>query len=391
MSHSSESQLSWIDRELAELERAGLLRRRAMRGAAAAARTVIDGQELINFGSNDYLGLAADERLTAAARAVIEDEGWGSGASPAVSGRSRLHARLEARLAELEGTEAALLFSSGFATGAGTIPALVDRGDVIFADAKNHASLIDGCRLSRATTHVYAHADGDALEALLQAHAATAGRRLIVTDSLFSMDGDLAPLVRLAELADAFDCMLMVDEAHATGVFGAQGRGVAEHLGVAERVDVRMGTLSKALGSGGGFVAGSQVLIDWLANRGRSYVFSTAQPAALCAAALAALDIVECEPERREVLLERARQLCSALRAQGWNLGATESQIVPVIVGDAERTMQLAAELRERGLFVPGIRPPTVPPGESLLRISLSYGHTPQMIERLVGALGELV
>jgi 8-amino-7-oxononanoate synthase len=355
---------------------------------------VVHGRELVNFGSNDYLGLAADERLAAAARAAIEREGWGSGASPLVSGRGSSHVELERRLAEFEGVEAALVFPSGFAANAGVIPTLVDEGDAVFGDEKNHASLIDGCRLSKATRFVYPHCDCDALEAMLR-EAGSFRRRLIVTDSLFSMDGDLAPLVRLAELAEQYEAMLMVDEAHATGVFGATGRGVVEHLAAGypnlhKKVPVRIGTLSKALGTGGGFVCGRQSLIDWLANRARTYVFSTAQPGATSAAAVAALDIVAQEPERRTQLLERATELRARLTQQGWNTGRSESQIIPLVVGDPEQTMRFAERLREAGFFVPGIRPPSVPEGESLLRLSLCYHHTPAMIDSLVEELERL-
>jgi 8-amino-7-oxononanoate synthase len=381
--------LAWIDEELQSLERAGLRRRLAVRAGAQTARVTLDGWELVNFGSNDYLGLAADERLVAAAREAIEHEGWGSGASPLVSGRSASHAELERRLAELEGTEAALVFPSGFAANAGVIPALVDEPDAIFADAKNHASLIDGCRLSRAARFVYPHGDCDALQVLLQ-RAAGYRRRLIVSDSLFSMDGDFAPLEQLVELAEQFDAMLLVDEAHATGVIGEQGRGVVEELQLHDRVHIRIGTLSKALGTGGGFVCGRQSLIDWLANRARSYVFSTAQPGAASAAAVVALDIVEQEPFRRRELIERAAELRLRLRNQGWNTGTSASQIIPLLIGDADRTMRLAARLRDAGYFVPGIRPPSVPEGESLLRLSLCYHHTPEMIDELLGELARL-
>ncbi|HEY4232965.1 MAG TPA: 8-amino-7-oxononanoate synthase [Lacipirellulaceae bacterium] len=383
--------LAWIDAELKGLERAGLRRRLAERRGAQAARVVIHGRELVNFGSNDYLGLAADARLAAAARAAIEREGWGSGASPLVSGRGSSHAELERRLAKFEGTEATLVFPSGFAANAGVIPALVEEGDAVFGDAKNHASLIDGCRLSKATRFVYPHCDCDSLESLLR-DAGGFRRRLIVTDTLFSMDGDLAPLVRLAELADEYDAMLMVDEAHATGVFGVTGRGLVEHLeagcpGLHEKVHVRIGTLSKALGTGGGFVCGRQSLIDWLANRARTYVFSTAQPGATSAAGIAALDIVAQEPQRRAKLLERAAELRARLAEQGWNTGRSESQIIPLVVGDPEETMRFAEPLREAGFFVPGIRPPSVPEGESLLRLSLCHHHKPEMIDALVDEL----
>jgi 8-amino-7-oxononanoate synthase len=391
---STHNPLSWIDDALVNLDRAGLRRRLAVRDGSQSARVVLDGRELINFGSNDYLGLASDERLIEAARIASEREGWGGGASPLVSGRGESHAELERQLAEFEGAEAALVFPSGFAANAGVVPALADEGDAIFGDARNHASLIDGCRLSKATRFVYPHRDCAALETMLR-DAGRFRRRLIVTDSLFSMDGDLAPLVEIAELAEHYDAMLMVDEAHATGVFGSNGCGVVEHFAAAcpalkQRVHVRMGTLSKALGSGGGFVCGTQSLIDWLANRARTYVFSTAQPPATSAAAIAALDIGRREPNLRESLLRNAEALRARLREDGWNTGDSESQIIPIIIGDANRTMRLAASLREAGFFVPGIRPPSVPEGESLLRLSLCYHHTPEMIGGLTDALAPI-
>jgi 8-amino-7-oxononanoate synthase len=322
----------------------------------------------------------------AAAAEAATRHGWGSGASPLISGHDLCHRRLERALAEFEGTEAALLFPSGFAANAGTIAALVGPGDVVLTDRKNHASLLDGCRLSRADVRPYPHADCGRLEKLLE-RSGHYRRRLIVTDGLFSMDGDLAPLDGLVELACRYDAMLMVDEAHATGVFGPQGRGTAEHLGVEDRVDVRVGTLSKALGCVGGFVAGSQVLIEWLLNRARPYVFSTAPPAAMAAAAAAALEIVLGEPGRRERLLEQAAELRDTLAREGWDTGRSASQIIPIIVGGPDRAVQLAARLRDRGFFVPAIRPPTVPEGEACLRISLTVGHTAEMIAGLVDAL----
>jgi 8-amino-7-oxononanoate synthase len=386
MSTSNRDPLAWISDELAKLERAGLRRWLAERSSPQAATVTIDGRELVNFGSNDYLGLASDARLAVAAKAAIDREGWGSGASPLVSGRATSHAELERRLAAFEGTEAALVFPSGFAANAGIVPALADEGDAIFADAKNHASLIDGCRLSRAERFIYPHCDCDALEAML-ATSKSFRRRLIATDTLFSMDGDLAPLPRLVKLAGKYDAMLLVDEAHATGVFGEHGRGVVEHFGLHDGVHVRIGTLSKALGTGGGFVCGRQSLIDWLANRARPYVFSTAQPAATSAAAITALDIVASEPHRRRELLDRAAALRARLQAQGWQTGNSDSQIIPLYIGDPDRTMQLAARLRDAGYFIPGIRPPTVPEGESLLRISLCWHHEPKMIEELTDGL----
>ncbi|MEM8864021.1 MAG: 8-amino-7-oxononanoate synthase [Planctomycetota bacterium] len=383
--------LGWIDEQLAQLDKQGLRRVLATRDGSQAAVTEVDGRRLVNFSANDYLGLAADPRLQAAAREATETAGWGSGASPLVTGRSTWHQRLERRLAEFEGAEATLLFPSGFAANAGVIPALVDEGDALFGDAKNHASIIDGCRLSRADRFVYPHNDADALARLLREQTGYR-RRLIVTDSLFSMDGDIAPLDRLAELAVEHNAMLLVDEAHATGVWGPTGRGVVEHFAaqtpiVEQAVTVRIGTLSKALGSHGGFVSGSQALIDWLANRARSYVFSTAAPAALAAAGLAGLDAAEQEPDRRIELLARAERLRQWLNKAGFDTGASVSQIVPVRLGDPNQTMQLAAMLREAGLLVPGIRPPSVPEGESLLRVSLCHGHTDEDCRRLVDTL----
>lgn len=386
--NAPKDRLAWIDDEMAALDEHGLRRRRAAREGLQAATLAIEGRQLVNFGSNDYLGLASDPRLTEAAAEAARCEGWGSGASPLITGYAQGHRRLEQRLAEFEGTEAALLFSSGFAANAGTIAALVGAGDVVLGDRKNHASLWDGCRLSRADVRVYPHGDWRRLDRVL-VKSAGYRRRLIVTDSLFSMDGDVAPLAELAELAERHVAMLLVDEAHATGVFGRHGRGVAEHLGVEDRVDVRIGTLSKALGSAGGFVAGSRRLIEWLVQRARPYVFSTAPPVAASAAAVAALDIVAREPERRERLLARAEALRDLLRQRGWNVGCSASQIIPVVLGEAARAVELSADLRQRGLLVPAIRPPTVPQGEACLRISLTAGHTDQMIAALAEALGE--
>ncbi|MBS0208285.1 MAG: 8-amino-7-oxononanoate synthase [Planctomycetes bacterium] len=384
MAHDS---LHWLDTALADLDRADLRRTLRERHGRQSATFELDGRQVLNFGSNDYLGLAADPRLVAAASAALAEQGLGSGASPLICGRSDLHARLESRLAEFKQTEAALLFPSGFAANQGTIPALAGEGDAIFSDALNHASIVDGCRLSRATVHVYPHVDVTMLENLLR-DSAHYRRRLIVTDTLFSMNGDVAPLRDLVALAQKYHCMLMVDEAHATGIFGAGGRGLAEELGVEAEIPIRMGTLSKALGAAGGFVCGSRALIDWLANRARSYVFSTAQPAVVCAAALAALDIVRNEPARRTQLLAQSTALRERLRRQGWQVPVDRSQIVPVIVGEPAAAVALSRRLWDAGLFVPAIRPPSVPVGESLLRISVSYAHTPAMLDRLANALG---
>ncbi len=383
--------LAWITDELAGLRRDDLLRELPAALAWQGPVVEVAGRQLVNFASNDYLGLAADERLIAAAAAACRDEGVGRGAAPLVCGRSRAHAELEARLAAFEGTEAALLFPSGFAANAGTIPALVDRDDAIFADAKNHASLIDGCRLARAETHVYAHRDLGELERLLRAKP-QARRKLVVTDTLFSMDGDVAPLAEIAEVAHKHGAMLLIDEAHATGVFGEQGRGLAEECGIAhdDPAVIRIGTLSKALGAAGGFVAGSRDLIQWLANRARTYVFSTAQPAAASAAACVALDVVASEPWRRWELLGAAAHVRTQLREQGWEIGDSASQITPILAGSPGRALELSAQLRDAGYWVPAIRPPSVPPGESLLRLSLTAGHTSEMVTGLLDRLRQL-
>lgn len=381
--------LAWLDDELAALEKRDLLRRLRTYDGPQSAVLAIDGRRIVNFGSNDYLGLAADRRLAAAAARAAEEQGFGGGASPLVVGHSRALERLERRLAEFEGVEAALVFASGFAANSGVIPALVADGDAIYSDSLNHASIVDGCRLSRAAVLVYPHADAAALEELLRAGGGFR-RRLIVTDSLFSMDGDLAPLDDLAELAERYDCTLMIDEAHATGVFGREGRGVAEHLGAEAGVHVRVGTLSKALGGMGGFVAGRRSLVEWLANRARPYVFSTALAPPVAAAAVAALDIVRDEPERRRQLLERSAGLLARLHAQGWRIGPSASQIIPLIVGDSARAVELSAALAERSFWAPAIRPPSVPAGEARLRISLSWAHDAEMLEGLAAALGYL-
>ena len=382
--------LDWLDDALADLDRRGLRRSLTARsGPQRGDRIEIGGQSLINFGSNDYLGLAADPRIAAAAKAAIDKYGWGSGASPLVTGRSELHAELEGKLAEFEGTEAALLFPSGYAANVGTICALVGKGDAIYSDELNHASIIDGCRLSGAAVHVYRHADAGHLEELLH-QSSSVRRRLIVTDTLFSMHGDLAPLLDIVPLAERFGATLMVDEAHATGVFGEGGRGICESLSIEADVPVRVGTLSKALGSHGGFVAGSHQLVDWLSNRARPYVFSTAAPSPVAAAGLEAVRIVQSEPDRRATFNLWITMFHERLAREGMSIRTSISQVIPIILGDASRTMMASAELRKRGFFVPGIRPPSVPEGQSLLRISLTYLHTDDQLDALVAALCEV-
>lgn len=377
-----------LGRRLAELEQAGL--RRALRGVERreGVEVIIDGSVAIDFSSNDYLGLAADPRIARAAARALEQAGTGAGAARLISGNHPLHEQLERELAAFEGAAAALLFASGYAANTGAIPALVGRGDAVYSDALNHASLIDGCRLSRAELRVFPHGDGDALHGMLRGDAGRFARRMIVVDGVFSMDGDLFPLDRLAELAREHDAWTYVDDAHGTGVLGPNGRGTAEHFGVEGAIDVRMGTLGKALGTAGAFVAGSERLREWLLNRARPFVFTTGTPPALAAATLEALRIVREESWRRERVRENARRLREGLAALGYcTPGAADGHIVPVLTGDAEATMRIGAGLRARGFLAGAVRPPTVPPGGSRLRITLSAAHTAEQIGGLLDAL----
>jgi len=379
--------------ELNDLRAAGLERvlRRVERRDGRTV--VIDGRELISFASNDYLGLSTDERLREAAAEAACDLGAGSGASRLVSGNLALHEDLEERIARFKGKEAAVLFPTGFMAGVGTLQALAPRGTVIFLDRLSHACLIDGARLASAQgakMRTYPHRDTKELERLLKKEKG-ATRRIIVTDGLFSMDGDLAPLGKLAELARGAQALLMVDEAHATGVMGERGRGSAEAAGVEDEVEISFGTLSKALGALGGFIAGSRELVALLRNRARSFIYTTAAPPAVLAAALAALEIVESDEGKtlREKLLANAARLREMLREKGIDTLASESQIIPVLVGEVEAAVDLSNKLLERGMLVPAIRPPTVPRGTSRLRVSLTAAHTAEDVERLAVALGE--
>ena len=370
---------------LAEVKESGLYRHlRTVEGAQDAA-IILEGQEVLLFSSNNYLGLANHPALKRAAQEAIERYGCGSGASRLISGSMAVHHELENRLAALKKTEAALVFPTGYHANIGVLSALMGPGDTILSDSLNHASIIDGCRLSRADTRVYRHADTEHLGELLKACPAT-GQRLIVTDSVFSMDGDLAPLAEIMSLARQYDAWVMVDEAHATGVFGPHGGGLVEELGLTEEVDIQMGTLGKALGCVGAFVAGSHELIDWLVNRARSFIYTTAIPPAVAASVLAALDIVEQEPERRRWLWDNTRVLADGLRSLGYTLGATRSQILPVIIGEARATMVVAHAILQRGVFAHGIRPPTVPEGTSRIRVTPMATHTQDHLSRTLDA-----
>jgi 8-amino-7-oxononanoate synthase len=344
--------------------------------ALPGGRVRVDGRVLLNLSSNDYLGLSQEPRLIAATREAAARWGVGSGASRLVVGHLALHEEVEAKLAEFKSTEAAVIFSTGYMANLGTISALVGPGDTVFCDKLNHASIYDGIKLSGASLARFPHRDLNRLEALLQKTGT--GRRLIVTDSIFSVDGDLAPLKDLVELKDRYGAILMIDEAHATGVLGTRGAGLAAALGLTQRVEVHMGTFSKALGSFGGYVAGDQRLIDYLHNRARSFIYSTAMPPPVLGAIAAALDIVTQEPERRQYLLTEAARFRHTLTQAGFDILGSETQIVPVLVGENAHTLESAARLRERGLMAVALRPPTVPPGRSRVRFSLSAAHTPE-------------
>jgi 8-amino-7-oxononanoate synthase len=374
-------------RQLDDLAQRDLRRRLHQVDSAQDARIVRNGRQLICFSSNNYLGLANDPRLIAAAKAALDEFGLGSGASRLITGSMTPHHRLEEKLAHFKQCEAALTFATGYQANLAAVSAGAARGDAIFSDALNHASIIDAARLSRADVFVFPHKAYDALESRLQRETQFA-RRLIVTDTVFSVDGDLADLPRLVELKTRYDAQLCIDEAHATGVFGPHGRGVAELQNVEDAIDITVGTLSKALGCAGGYVCGSRHLIDYLINRARSLIFSTAPPPAIAAAACAALDLIVAEPDRRKTLLAHADRLRAELGDRlGFNLGQSTSPIIPLIVGDSAAALDLSAQLLEHGLLVPAIRPPTVPESSSRLRITPIAAHTEADLDALISAL----
>jgi 8-amino-7-oxononanoate synthase len=379
--------LSWLDEDAAGRAEKGLARSLTPLGTAGPGRVVAGGRTLANFASNDYLGLAADPRVVAAGCRAAEQFGWGAGASALVTGWREPHEALAEDLARFEGVESVALFPTGYAANLGAVASLAGKGDAVYLDRLNHASLVDGARLSGASLRVYPHADADMLASTLRRDQGRYRRTLIATDGVFGMDGDLAPLSDLAEIARRFSAMLLVDEAHGTGVFGPDGRGASSELGVADRVHARVGTLSKALGSLGGFVAGSRRLVDHLVNSARTLIYSTALPPAAAAAAREALAISRAEPWRRE----RARMLGDRLRSGLSNAGveivSSTGPIVPVMVGEPERALALAGCLRERGFLAPAIRPPTVPRGTSRIRLTATAATKEDEVDSLVRAI----
>jgi glycine C-acetyltransferase/8-amino-7-oxononanoate synthase len=376
-----------VAERLEELRDRGLYRRLRLISGPQGPRVTLDGEQVLLLCSNDYLGLANHPRVRGAAAEAAMRWGAGAGASRLISGNMQPHSRLEKRLAAFKGYDSALLFGSGYLANTGTIAALAGRGEVVFSDELNHASIVDGCRLSRAETFVFRHGDLDHLAWGLRA----AGKRgaLIITDGVFSMDGDVAPLTELLDLAQRHGCRLMVDEAHATGALGPGGRGSVAAAGLSGEVDLVVGTLGKALGSYGAYVCADHELTEYLLNTARSFIFSTAPPPPVAAASLAALDLLESQPQRVDRLARNAATLRTALRAEGLAVGGAQTHIVPIEVGEAEPTMELSERLLERGVFAQGIRPPTVPEGSSRLRFTVMSTHRAAELEHAAQLVGE--
>ena len=374
----------FIERQLEEIRSRNLYRQLKVVDGEQDATVRLNGREVLNLSSNNYLGLANHPALKEAAREALDRYGCGSGASRLISGNMTAHEELEQRIARFKGTEAALVFNSGYQANVGIIPTLVEKDDVVLSDQLNHASIIDGCRLSRAAVSVYRHCDMDHLASLLEEAPATA-RKLIATESIFSMDGDIAPLGEIVALAERHGAMVMVDEAHATGVRGPDGAGMVAELGLGDRVLVQMGTLGKALGAFGAYVAGSARLKDLLINRARSFIFTTSLPPVVLAMAAAAVDLVEREPERQCALRCNTGRLRSGLERLGYTVSGS-TQIIPVMVGEEQPCMELAARLLDSGFYVQGIRPPTVPPGTSRLRVTTMATHTNEQLDRALDA-----
>ncbi len=382
--------LSEIEQRLQDLERLGLARRLRLVSGPQGPTVLIDGRPVLLLCSNNCLGLADHPRVREAAADAAMRWGVGAGSSRLVSGTMTIHRRLEECLAEFEGSEACVLFGSGYLANMGVIGALAGRGDAIFSDELNHASIIDGCRLSRAQVIVYRHRDVEHLDWSLRRHGRRDGgaRRLIVTDSVFSMDGDVAPLADIAQLADMHGARVMVDEAHATGNLGPGGRGAVAEAGLESEIDVVVGTLSKALGSYGAYACASAEIVRYLINSARTLIYSTAPPPPAVAAALAALGLLRERPYRVQRLRANARALRRALASEGFPVADTEMHIVPLIVGDERAAMRMCQEALGRGVFAQAIRPPTVSPGSSRLRLTAMASHTASELQMAAGVLG---
>jgi glycine C-acetyltransferase len=381
--------LSFLADELSNLKSQGLYRRLRVLDDMQAARTTIDGRQVINLSSNNYLGLTTHPRLKEKALAAIEQFGVGTGSVRTIAGTMAIHMELERRLAEFKKTEAAVVFQSGFAANAGTVAAILTKEDFVISDELNHASIIDGARLSRATIKVFPHRDAGAARTILRDLPA-AGRKLLITDGVFSMDGDLGALPELCGLAEEYGCVMMVDDAHASGVFGKNGRGTIDHFGLHGRVDVQVGTLSKAIGALGGYVAGNKNLIDFLHHRGRPFLFSTSHPPSVVATCLAAIDVLLEEPQLIDQLWANTKFFKDGLRALGFNTGVSESPITPVIAGDAAKAMKLSDRLFEEGVFAQGIAFPTVARDKARVRTIVMATHTREDLQVALHAFAKV-
>lgn len=373
---TTQTRVDWIQQELDALKEMGLYNRIRTISSAQGARLVVDGKQVLNFCSNNYLGLANHPRLVEAARAAVSQYGVGPAAVRTIAGTLDLHLELERRLAAFKGVEAAVTFQSGFTANLATIPALVGREDVIFSDELNHASIIDGSRLAGAKIIRYAHANPQDLQRMITENAGSFRRGLVITDGVFSMDGDIAPLDRIYEVSSANNLMLMVDDAHGEGVMGKGGRGIVDHFHLHGKVDAEIGTLSKAFGVVGGVVTGSAVVIEWLRQRGRPFLFSSAVTAADAAACLAAVDLLEESTELVDRLWENARYFKAAVQQLGFNTGQSVTPITPIMLGEAPLAQQFSRELFEEGLFAMAIGFPTVAKGKARIRVMISAAHS---------------
>ena len=378
--------LGYLHDQLEEWKRDGVYQRLRILQSASAAESRFDGQEVINLASNNYLGLTTHPKLCEAAIAAVKRFGVGSGAVRTISGTMTLHMQLEERIADFKNVEACVVFQSGFAANAGTVSALLGPEDHIISDELNHASIIDGCRLSRAKIRVFPHKDADAAEKILAELDGVSGRKLLISDGVFSMDGDIGPLPALVEAAERHGAIMMVDDAHSSGVLGKAGRGTIDHFGLHGRVHVQVGTLSKAIGVLGGYVCGSRDLIEFLYHRARPFLFSTSHPPAVAAACLAAFDVLEQEPERIQTLWDNTKYFKQGLVAGGFNTGMSETPITPVIVGEAKTAYDLSRALFEEGVLATGIGFPTVPKGKARVRTIVTATHTREELDRALEA-----
>jgi glycine C-acetyltransferase len=383
--------LSWLGEQLDAWRKAGTYQRLRVLESACEPVSRVDGREVINLASNNYLGLANHPKLVEAAVKAASQYGAGSGAVRTISGTMDLHMELERRIAAFKKVEACVVFQSGFVANAGTVSAILGPEDHIVSDALNHASIIDGCRLSRAKIHVFPHRDTAAADALFRdVLKDKPGRKLLITDGVFSMDGDIAPLPALVDIAERHGAIMMIDDAHSSGVLGSNGRGTVDHFNLHGRVDIQVGTLSKAVGVLGGYVCGSRDLIEYLYHRARPFLFSTSHPPAVVGACLAAFDLLESEPERIAELWENTRNFKDALRRAGFDTGASETPITPIMVGEASTAHEFSRRLFENGVWATGIGYPTVPEGRARIRTIVTATHSPDLLDRAVEILARV-